>query len=506
MLEKEERKRKKSRVSRKKRQEKKRVKDMTEQVVCEVRRMFSKRTPSPYDFEKEMREWLEREERKRRRRRTRRRKGGRRRKKRGSQRKRRRTLRGGVWKNWHDSSKEIEEIEKKQDPKHHKKIYVGKPPAEEGIHFHGARNNSWLRFKIVGKHYDLIESERLSLEQCHKAKAAAAVHAPWAVLMIDDIMMNWSGLVKELYQGDSDSEQEISLHGLFNNIGEENQDNLEEIKKKEEEREKKKAQNQKLEEAIKQEVLAAEKKEAERVAQRKAEAESRQRERKEDEATRKFARHVQFARENKMRVKLVKLNQAEHNGKIVRIREVLKNGKFKVSFEGKHSAQGGGAVKTWEVKRQNLSPIISKSDHDKKQSYPRMPPMPNVRRTADGGWRISVSDVEEYIRNLNAHVLRYGRPPMKKIKSRLKLGTEVKALRWNKQTEQFELNIMGPPPKSKKGKKKGRRAQQRAAQPARGTPLGASGPCPGCGTMLHPPRGVREFVCSICGVELFLET
>ena len=76
MLEKEERKRKKSRVSRKKRQEKKRVKDMTEQVVCEVRRMFSKRTPSPYDFEKEMREWLEREERKRRRRRTRKKRGG----------------------------------------------------------------------------------------------------------------------------------------------------------------------------------------------------------------------------------------------------------------------------------------------------------------------------------------------------------------------------------------------------------------------------------------------
>ena len=256
-------------------------------------------------------------------------------------------------------------------------------------------------------------------------------------------------------------------------------------------------------------MLAAEKKEAERVAQRKAEAESRQRERKEDEATRKFARHVQFARENKMRVKLVGLtkNNTKHNGKIVRIREVLKNGNFKVSFEGKHSAQGGGAVKTWEVKRQNLSPIISKSDHDKKQSYPRMPPMPNVRRTGDGGHSISLHDVEEYIRNLNAHVLKHGRPPMKKIKSRLKLGTEVKALRWNKQTEQFELNIMSSsPPKSKKGKKKGRRAQQRAAQPARGPPLGASGPCPGCGTMLRPPRGVREFVCSVCGVELFLET
>ena len=76
MLEKEEKKRKKARVSRKKRQEKKRVKDMTERVVCEVRRMFSKRTPSPYDFEKEMREWLEREERKRRRRRTRKKRGG----------------------------------------------------------------------------------------------------------------------------------------------------------------------------------------------------------------------------------------------------------------------------------------------------------------------------------------------------------------------------------------------------------------------------------------------
>ncbi len=82
MLKREEKKRKKARESRKKRQEKKRVKDMTERVVCEVRRMFSKRTPSPYDFEKEMSEWLKREEIKRRRRRTRGRKGGRRRKKR----------------------------------------------------------------------------------------------------------------------------------------------------------------------------------------------------------------------------------------------------------------------------------------------------------------------------------------------------------------------------------------------------------------------------------------
>ena len=75
MLEKEEEKRKK-------RREKERLRRMTKRVVCEVKTRFSKRTPSPYDFEKEMREWLEREEIKRRRRSTRRRKGGRRRKKR----------------------------------------------------------------------------------------------------------------------------------------------------------------------------------------------------------------------------------------------------------------------------------------------------------------------------------------------------------------------------------------------------------------------------------------
>ena len=62
---------------------------MTKRVVCEVETRFSKKTPSPYDFEKEMREWLEREEIKRRRRRTRGRKGGRRRKKRRKTRRKR---------------------------------------------------------------------------------------------------------------------------------------------------------------------------------------------------------------------------------------------------------------------------------------------------------------------------------------------------------------------------------------------------------------------------------
>jgi len=448
-------------------------------------------------------------------------KGGRRRKKHRRSRKKRgwkkggrglktRKKRGGVWKNWHDSSKEINEIEKKQDRKGHGKIYVGKAPAQEGIHFHGSRNNSWLRFKIAGKHYDLIVDHRLSEEQCMKARDAAAERAPWAALMIDDIMDKWTGsrtgLVKELYQGDSDSDQDISLHGLFNHIPEETQDNLEKIKKKEE----KKAQNQKLEEAIKQEVLAAEKKEAKRVAQRKAEAESRQRERKEDEATRKFARHVQFARENKMRVKLVRLNQAEHNGKIVRIREVLKNGKFKVSFEGKLN-------EIWEIKRQNLSPINSKSDHDKKQSYPRMPPVPEAEVTWDGQRRISAEVVGEYIGKLNAHVLKHGPPPTKKIKSRLKLGSSAKALRWNKQTKQFQINILPPPlppPVSKKGKKKGKKKRRGAQQPravqqpraAAVTPADSGGPgiglCPRCGGMLRPPRGALWFDCSICGLGL----
>ena len=72
---------------------------------------------------------------------------------------------------------------------------------------------------------------------------------PPSFALVDLRLEDGNGLdvVKELYQGDSDSDQDISLHGLFNHIPEENQDNLEKIKKEEEEKEKKKAQNQKLE-------------------------------------------------------------------------------------------------------------------------------------------------------------------------------------------------------------------------------------------------------------------
>jgi len=69
MLEKEENKRKK-------RKEKKRLRNMTKAVVCQVKTMFPKKTPSPYNFEKEMKRWLEKEEKKRRARRTRKKRGG----------------------------------------------------------------------------------------------------------------------------------------------------------------------------------------------------------------------------------------------------------------------------------------------------------------------------------------------------------------------------------------------------------------------------------------------
>ena len=69
---------KKEEGKRKTRKEEKRLRDMTKRVVCRVKTMFPRKTPSPYNFEKEMKRWLEKEEKKRRARRTRKkRKGGR---------------------------------------------------------------------------------------------------------------------------------------------------------------------------------------------------------------------------------------------------------------------------------------------------------------------------------------------------------------------------------------------------------------------------------------------
>ena len=62
---------KKEEGKRKTRKEEKRLRDMTKRVVCRVKTMFPRKTPSPYNFEKEMKRWLEKEEKKRRARRTR---------------------------------------------------------------------------------------------------------------------------------------------------------------------------------------------------------------------------------------------------------------------------------------------------------------------------------------------------------------------------------------------------------------------------------------------------
>jgi len=198
MLEKEEKKRKKARVSRKKRQEKKRVKDMTERVVCEVRRIFSKRTPSPYDFEKEMREWLEREERKRRRRRTRGRKGGRRRKKRGSRKKRRRTRRkrGGAPPFWLDGVNRDyiwNDTNKRSDwyvlPKKKNNIKGARKGAAYP-HFHGGKN--WINFSFGANEKVWLKTEKTGvsaskIKQLEKSLAGAVgtpgAQAEWKIII-----------------------------------------------------------------------------------------------------------------------------------------------------------------------------------------------------------------------------------------------------------------------------------------------------------------------------------
>ena len=159
MLEKEEKKRKK-------RRERDRLRRMTKRVVCEVKTRFSKKTPSPYDFEKEMKEWLEREERKRRRRRTRGRKGGRRRKKRGSRKKRRRTRRkrGGAPPFWLDGVNRDyiwNDTNKRSDwyvlPKKKNNIKGARKGAAYP-HFHGGKN--WINFSFGASERVVLKTEK----------------------------------------------------------------------------------------------------------------------------------------------------------------------------------------------------------------------------------------------------------------------------------------------------------------------------------------------------------